>query len=130
MAVDIKQLRIGSHVEYEGKRVRIKGLTPGCLFDCTIETTDKFGLPTLYVLEDGIKDLRPIPITPELLKELGFEKVETFGLIDTWLKDDMSFGFTGKGIDFHFKHDGAMPVKYLHQAEAMLAIYNIEPIND
>lgn len=128
MAVDIKSLRIGSHVEYEGKRVRIKGLTPGCLFDCTIETTDKFGLPALYVLEDGFKDLQPIEITPELLTELGFGCVR-HGSFEHWFLGNFDLTHNIGSCYWDYKDD--IRLEYLHELEDLYyLIYGKELIND
>lgn len=60
--IDIRTLIIGSHVEYEGKRERIRGL------DEDNGLIVRF--PAEYVSVDKVK---PIPITPELLTGLGFE---------------------------------------------------------
>lgn len=71
MAVDIKTLRIGSHVEYNGKRVCVDEI-------CTLRSKDE--PMRLLVSHNGliygnpsIDETEPIPITPDLLKELGFE---------------------------------------------------------
>lgn len=62
MAVDIKTLRIGSHILVNGKRERVRGLD------------DDNGLiirfPAEYV---NANEVEPIPITPEILKEIGFK---------------------------------------------------------
>lgn len=59
--VDIKALRIGSHVLVEGKRERVRGM------DEDNGLIVRF--PAEYVMANEVE---PIPITPEILKELGF----------------------------------------------------------
>ena len=72
--IDPKELRIGSHVNLDNKRAKIVCLEPySKIFPCSVEA-HRCGLPTIYHLED-MHDLEPIPITEELLTELGFEKV-------------------------------------------------------
>lgn len=63
MSVDIKSLRIGSHILVNNKRERVRGLDE--------DNGLIIRFPTEYVLAS---DVEPIPITPELLEELGFEK--------------------------------------------------------
>ncbi len=58
MAVDIKTLRIGSHVLVEGKRERVRGM------DEDNGLIVRF--PAEYVMANEVE---PIPITPEILKE-------------------------------------------------------------
>lgn len=61
--IDIKTLRIGSHVLAEGKRERVRGM------DEDNGLIVRF--PAEYVMANEVE---PIPITPELLKELGFKQ--------------------------------------------------------
>lgn len=62
--IDPKELHIGSHILYNGKRERVRGLDEdGGLI---------IRFPAEYVLASEVE---PIPITEELLTELGFEKV-------------------------------------------------------
>ena len=65
MEVDIKTLRIGSHILVNGKRERVRGLD------------DDNGMiirfPAEYV---NANDVEPIKITPEILTEVGFKYYE------------------------------------------------------
>lgn len=71
--IDIKTLRIGSHVEYNGKRVRVALVREdGCICECKDNGQD-------VIIGLGVEK-QPIPITPELLAELGF-KIETCGIL-------------------------------------------------
>lgn len=68
MAVDIKQLRIGAHVllSRENKRVRVEGITKRKIgYHMRADKTDHLAYARLNEIE-------PIPITSELLVELGF----------------------------------------------------------
>ena len=69
MAVDIKSLRIGSHIDFNGRRVKIKAIVEDSVaFDYTQDEKQ------LYLSPNACDEfLSPIPITPKLLKELGFE---------------------------------------------------------
>lgn len=62
--IDIKELRIGNHVLYDGERVKID----------QIQQFGDIGLVDITYTLVSPKDLSPIPITEELLKELGFEE--------------------------------------------------------
>jgi hypothetical protein len=74
MAVDIKQLRIGSHVEVNGVRARVIELVEKHLENqpwAMLGATICGGYQTCGVFLQGAE---PISITPELLVELGFVK--------------------------------------------------------
>ena len=132
MAVDVKQLRIGSHILVNGKRERVRGLDE--------DNGLIIRFPAEYVLASEVE---PILITPELLKELGFE----------WRKDSSCWrryhnydGLRyGWGI-YAYDCDGGTwcfslylpdfrikPQLYgndLHEIEGQLAYYGVELIPD
>lgn len=115
MAVDVKQLRIGSHVELKGKRGRILYVSPGGDFmNCGIHTTDDRGLSANYHVS-GFEQIHPIPLTPALLKELGFKYTDK-GRIQSWWLDFFCLDhLSGKGY-YNF---GAIHLKYLHELESI-----------
>lgn len=74
--IDIKELRVGSHVvSIGGRRIRITSVD---------ELNGNIGIDSYKTDERGVKypicypleQVEPIPITDELLEELGFVKVE------------------------------------------------------
>ena len=149
MAVDIKSLRIGSHILINGVRVRVTQLN-----------TINWGRKPVYHVwargaspDDGVvrevgcfahdEAVEPIAITPELLKELGFE----------WRKDSSCWrryhNYDGVRYDWGIYADGCdggtwcfslylpdfriKPQLYgndLHEIEGQLAYYGIELIPD
>lgn len=146
MAVDVKSLRIGSHILVNGKRERVRGL------DEDNGLIVRF--PAEYVNANGVE---PIPITPELLKELGFEERRMeyrYGKPDVWYIDSesaqiekgnnlvvptihvSSLGKAGYSDWWEIKvvtgdkpmRAGNCTVRYLHEAESFLAFHNIELI--
>lgn len=71
MSVDIKSLRIGSHVMWNGKRRKVDAITEeGMAFRIADTERKMYDSAT-------IESVEPIAITPELLKELGFEDDKT-----------------------------------------------------
>lgn len=67
--VDPKELRIGAHVEYDGERYYVSIIaTFGNLKDCVT-------LKNIYrtIASADCDKIQPIPLSPELLTELGFE---------------------------------------------------------
>ncbi len=129
--IDIRQLHIGAHIEFYGKRIRIDALSNG-EEDALIQTKDAI---------DGIwkaqlaRKFDPIPITEELLKELGFEQffedvVPNFHYwkiilngypieITYWGEERNS---KGKEWSVHIDNEdcvgiGGMDVQYLHELE-------------
>lgn len=69
MAIDIKELRIGNHVLLDGERVEIDEISISGQIGCITQDSDWLGV-------DANDRLDPIPITEDLLTELGFEKNE------------------------------------------------------
>lgn len=137
MAVDIKQLRIGSHVEYEGKRVSVD----------EIQTVRPEG-SSIHLLishnglvcgNPGIDEVEPIQITPELLTELGFEDYSKcfYGEWEKRWDNEKYMCFSAISDNRWRVHymDGCMDLgncvcRYLHEAEAFLALHNVEFLND
>lgn len=113
--IDIRELRIGSSVLLNGKRVKVEGIViqNGIVF---------------FENDNAYADiLEPIPITEGLLKELGFEKSETNQY--DWYKhiDDFSIfikifkrGRCRAEVYSEFSHHGNMVCWYLHELEAFV----------
>ena len=114
MSIDIKSLRIGSHILVNGKRERVRGL------DEDNGLIVRF--PAEYVLASEVE---PIAITLELLKELGFEWIKITG---SWCVSDKRGGhFYATDVsdstcvvthypDFGFQ--SRVVCAYLHELEA------------
>lgn len=130
--IDIKELRIGSHVAIcGGERVRVTAICSNGIVTTTLGDMDE-------------KNLTPISITPELLKELGFEDCSK----KRWHREDWEKRNGDKYISFsafdnNLHHErwriqyyvnvckgGNCIVRYLHEAEAFLALHNIELIKE
>lgn len=128
MAVDIKTLRIGSHILVNGKRERVRGLDE--------DNGLIIRFPAEYV---NANDVEPIPITPALLEEQRFINtswsgrrivytngneennpwIEFRNLKNRWELLACNNGWQGKTV-----------VRYLHEAELFLGLHNIELINE
>lgn len=124
MAVDVKTLTIGSHILVNGKRERVRGL------DEDNGLIVRF--PAEYVMAN---EAEAISITPDLLKELGVEEDKT----------DIVKRIGGYYIYFHQINNlrwrvsleeenctnyGNCIVRYLHEAEAFLALHGVELIKE
>lgn len=73
--IDIGTLHIGSHVSICGKMHRVAAIDAlNGQIGIDAYTTDAKGVK--HPFGYNIEDIEPIPITPELLTELGFEKRE------------------------------------------------------
>lgn len=130
MAVDIKTLRVGSHILVNGKRERVRGLDE--------DNGLIIRFPAEYVMANEVE---PIPITSDLLKELGFEDCAK----KRWHTEDwekrwgecqyLSFTklYRGEWRVHYFdgaKDRGQTIVRYLHEAEAFLALHGVELIKE
>ena len=148
MAVDVKQLRVGSHILVNGKCERVRGLD------------EDNGLIIRFPAEYAMaNEVEPIPITPALLKELGFEERRMeyrYGKPYVWYIDSESAqiekennlviptihvsslgkaGYADWWVIRVVITDKPMrvsdcTVRYLHEAEAFLGLHNIELIEE
>lgn len=120
MAVDIKSLRIGSHVMWNGKRRKVDAITEeGIAFRIADTERKMYDSAT-------IESVEPIAITPELLKELGFEFRKSAG--GSWCISDKKGGYFYATVcsdstcivthypDFGFQ--SRVVCTYLHELEA------------
>lgn len=119
MAVDVKTLRIDSHILVDGKRERVRGM------DEDNGLIVRF--PAEYVMANEVE---PIPITPEILKELGFVNTSSSRRItytkgseyeDLWievrnLKDRWEVFVSDNNWD------GRIVCRYLHELETVVYI--------
>lgn len=125
MTVDIKSLHIGSHIAINGKRHRISNIDAlNGQIGIEAYTTDKDGVkhPFGYPIEQ----IEPIAITPELLKELGFQFRKSAG--GSWCISDKKGGYFYATVcsdstcvvthypDFGFQ--SRVVCTYLHELEA------------
>lgn len=146
--IDIKSLRIGSHILVDGKRERVLGLDE--------DNGLIIRFPAEYV---NANEVEPISITPDLLNELGFEERRTeylYGAPDVWYIDSesaqlekknnlvvptitvSSLGKAGYSDWWVIKvitgdkpmRSGNCTVRYLHEAEAFLALHGVELIKE
>lgn len=122
MAVDVKTLRIGSHVLADGKRIRICGITKRKVgYHLMGKSCERL----TYV---RACEVEPIPITPELLKELGFE-YKREGCWEHWWKDGFDLQHRDESEHWHFHGD--IGIEYLHELEDLYyLIYGVELINE
>lgn len=124
--IDTRQLTIGSHISVDGKRVRVD----------EILTVRPEGQPIKLTvsrnkLVDGfvsIEDVEPIPLSPELLAELGFEWKDN-GCWSHWWKGN--FHLSRRGKSSYWDYEGDLSVQYLHELENLYyLIYGTELIKD
>lgn len=133
MSVDVKTLRIGSHISIKGERVEVESLQGGDMVVYITPYNDWFATKSWR--------FEPIPITPALLKELGFEDCAK----KRWHTEDcekrwgecqyLSFTklYRGEWRVHYFdgaKDRGQTIVRYLHEAEAFLGLHNVELIEE
>lgn len=119
--VSIKELRIGNHVLWNGERVKVDEISIGGAVGLIRQDgSDWFGY-------DAFR-LEPIPITEELLTELGFEK--EYDLHFDYVKkfeNELSLFITlhSNGcmrieVWDNTKHRGNMICHYLHELETFV----------
>ena len=120
MAINVKTLRIGSHVMWNGKRRKVDAITEDSIAFRIAEAERKeYDSAT-------IEQIEPIAITPELLKELGFKFRKSAG--GSWCISDKKGGYFYATVcsdstcivthypDFGFQ--SRVVCTYLHELEA------------
>lgn len=141
--VDIKNLRIGSHVLVGGVRAKVDGMDMP-----RPHWTPKYPLIRCKAVVDGetrycggnplSEEIQPIPITSALLEELGFINLSDRQRIiyvngneddNPWidfknLKDRWELFVCNNGWQ------GQTVCRYLHEAESFLSLHNIELIKE
>lgn len=131
MAVDIKSLRIGSHVDFNGRRVTIQAIIDDSVaFEYTQDEEQLYLSPNAYD-----EFLSPIPITPELLAELGFEDdntdiVKRVGGFFIYFHQINNLRWRVSLEEENCTNYGNTLCRYLHEAEAFLALHGVELIKD
>lgn len=128
--IDIKTLHIGSHVSVDGRR-------------CEVCSIDDEGVVRLGDSERNysyhqLHEVEPIPISAALLEELGFERDMRRGVTAYQMKrGEMWIGVAAmhdglwriEAMDDTYNY-GNCTVRYLHEAEAFLALHGVELINE
>lgn len=133
MAIDVKTLRIGSHILVNGKRERVRGLDE--------DNGLIIRFPAEYVMANEVE---PISITPEILTEIGFKyheydngKLWEWNLPDQYkaygyLEFDEDTTTIWRGRAWNMKEvEIEFYVEYLHELENLYyLIYGIELIEE
>lgn len=127
--IDSKELHIGSHVMVDGVRARVIRID-----EPMKDEIPKYTLLRFKAFIDGewrecggpadSGKVEPIPITKELLTELGFLKMEEHGSVSVWMRRDIRIDFYGTRITAMVGNDynkcTINPIYYLHELEAFL----------
>lgn len=145
MAVDIRTLRIGSHVLVNSVRATVERLEIRKWQDGIQRPWGFFhGIVNGTYRECGgfldIDNVMPIPITPELLEELGFEEMY-WSYEKSFVKPLQRKGFAiiqdedGEWRTKYYPYKGCSygeirDTKYLHVAESFIALHGLELITD
>lgn len=117
--IDIKTLRIGSHISINGERVEVESLQGGDLVGCITPDNDWFATESWR--------FEPISITPDLLKELGFKCTDK-GRIQSWWLDFFCLDYLNGKSYYNF---GAIHLKYLNELENLYyMLYGVELIKE
>lgn len=123
MSMDIKSLRIGSHIDFNGRRVKIKAIVEDCVAFDYIQDEKIYLSPNAYD-----EFLSPIAITPELLKELGLNAIN-HGCSEHWFIGN--FDLTHNTDSCYWDYEGDIRVEFLHELEDLYYLkYGVELIPD
>lgn len=125
MAIDPKELRLGSHVEYKDYRcvvVAIADLTSALRSGVALKVDSE------VMLNADPNLIAPIPITSELLTELGFECKDKI-YWEHWFKG--GFDIERDKDSKYFDYSSELRIEYLHELENLYyMIYGVELITD
>lgn len=125
MAIDPKELRIGSHVECNDNRCVVVAIAD---LSSALRSGVALKVDSEVMLNADPNLIDPIPITPELLTELGFEKLDVHGNeVFRRLYKDTPLGKMYYVVNYNPNaeawnfcvHPSATEVKYLHELESV-----------
>lgn len=129
MSIDVKTLHIGSHISVDGKRAKVVGIRTTSamsglpIVQYTTESVVRFG----ELLSDSA-GVMPIPLTSELLEELGFEWKDKGCWQHCWKG---GFDLTRRGKSSYWDYEGDISVQYLHELESLYyLVYEKELIKE
>lgn len=112
--IDVKELHIGSHASLKGERITIFQTIYTGLVE-VLRPNKEFEVCTTS------NELDPIPITPELLEELGFEKINEYGACSEWKRGDIQILIYGERVElFIFACIHVLSIRYLHELESIV----------
>ena len=128
MAIDPKELRIGSHYYNDGYVEHIIGRVTS--INGSIYRPDDMRVGLIYdmPLDDdndpyestAAINLEPIPITHDLLTKSGFVKTSEYGKVSSWDRDDVRIRMIGERLDFEVsKRVYICRFQYLHELEML-----------
>lgn len=114
MAIDIRQLHIGSHILVKGEVVRVLGVRRTNRYDpeAIVQYTTK-GVVSFGEWPSDSDMVEPIPITSELLRELAFEECEQ-GNSEHFYHGNMRLDWSN---DSRFGLSDGVPLEFLHELE-------------
>lgn len=123
--IDPKELYIGSHVMVDGVRAKVTDIESN--YDWSGDTLIRFCAMIYgekrtcgaFYQKDGVE---PIPITPELLTELGFECIAKYSE-SWWQRGNKRIKMRGNYVDVEIYqgfYDATWQCKYLHELEAFV----------
>lgn len=127
--INAKDLRIGNILQNRCKLVSVLGVTiMDRVYYGSVESP----------CYNYIIDFKPIPLTPEILEQIGFDKI-TDSDNDDLFDFETSFGFKLTlfkliGVDYYrvMDVDNSIDIKYLHELQNTFYIFNNKqelPIN-
>lgn len=127
MTIEIESLRIGSHVRLCGHRWRVTSIDAmdGVI---GVERTITNNEGTERTIGRTVNEADPIPLSDELLTELGFKAIEHVGMGHWFLGN---FDLIKRKDSRYWEHDGGIYLEYLHELEDLYWLkYSSELIKD
>lgn len=113
MAIDIRQLHIGSHILVKGEVVRILGVRRNRYdSEAIVQYTTK-GVVFFGECPSDSDKIEPVAITSELLRELAFEECE-HGNSEHFYHGNMRLDWAN---DSRFWLSDGVPLEFLHELE-------------
>lgn len=124
--IDPKELRVGAHVDCKGSRYEVSGII-GDIVALIVKRHPLKGCEIEYFPSDYIS---PIPLTPELLTEIGFELIKDHGGVLEYKHEAITIQFWGERIGLRIlvgaeeerskRGMAVFSIRYLHELEAFV----------
>ncbi len=124
--IDVKELRIGAHYYNTSYTKPVIGRITSIYDKDRVSLCYDMPLDPDSDPYEGamLHDLDPIPLTAELLQELGFERLAQSGSMSSWARDDIYISIVGECVSARIVNDKndlyISSIRYLHELEVFV----------
>lgn len=129
--IDVKELHIGAHILANDIRAKVVDINrmqldnPDCPYRVFVEGINSHGDKQIVGGFVNYDKIQPIPLTAELLTEIGFEHIDKTPYVKHFDDSYIGLSLVGNGLWRVLEYDnvmchGSMLCRYLHELEGFI----------